>query len=144
MSKLSQELIDFLQGERIVSLITLDKESGQPIVATISWLIAHQDGKTIKLATGHNAHSIDNINANPNVVLNVIGPESSYVISGTAEASDVKEGTMKFRVVTINVEAVEDNMFYGGKVTTVPAYIKTYNEELAKKLDNEIYSELKK
>jgi hypothetical protein len=30
-------------------------------------------------------------------------------------------------------------MFYGGKVTVEPKYEKTYNPELAKKLDQEVY-----
>ena len=53
--------------------------------------------------------------------------------------SDIIEKTMKLRVVTVEVESVEDVMFYGGKVTTEPQYEKTYKKELAEKLDSEVY-----
>ena len=50
---------------------------------------------------------------------------------------------MKLRVVTVEVESVEDVMFYGGKVTTEPQYEKTYKKELAEKLDSEVYGVLR-
>jgi flavin reductase (DIM6/NTAB) family NADH-FMN oxidoreductase RutF len=144
VSQLKQELIDFLQGERLVSLITVDKESGRPTVTTVSWVIAQEDGKTIKIATGHKGTSIDNISSNPLVVLNVLAPETSYEIVGTADVSDIMQGTMKYRVITVKVDDFHENMFYGGKITTIPEYTKTYDAELAKKIDTEIYGELKK
>jgi hypothetical protein len=47
-------------------------------------------------------------------------------------------------VVTFEVETVENVMFYGGKVIVEPAYEKTYNPELAKKLDSEVYELFRK
>lgn len=141
---LTPDLIQFLQGERIVSLITLNKDTKKPTVSTISWLIAEDSGKRIKFAMGHKASSIDNIQADPYVVLHVVGPDSCYEITGTATVSETFKGTMSYRVVTVDIESVENVMFYGGKVNTVPAYEKTYNLDLAKKLDDEIYSQLRK
>lgn len=46
---------------------------------------------------------------------------------------------MKLCVVTIDIEEVDNVMFYGGKVTVEPEYEKTYNAKLAKKLDTEVY-----
>jgi hypothetical protein len=57
--------------------------------------------------------------------------------------SDVVEKTMKLRIVTVEVEAVEDVMFYGGKVSVEPEYVKTYNAELVAKLDEEVYDLLR-
>jgi len=57
--------------------------------------------------------------------------------------SEIIEKTIKVRVVSVEIESVEDVMFYGGKVTTEPAYEKTYNQSLAEKLDHEIYSLLR-
>lgn len=141
--KLSQELVDFLQGERIVSIVTYDKETKKPTVSTISWVVAQQGGEQIKFAVGHNASVGENIQADPFVALSVIGPESCYEITGTGSVSDIYQGTMKYRVVTIDVESVEDVIFYGGKISVVPAYEKTYNADLAKKLDDEIYGTLR-
>lgn len=38
----------------------------------------------------------------------------------------------------VQVEEVRDIIFYGGKVVTNPAFVKNYNADLAKKLDNEV------
>ena len=143
MNRLNQELINFLQGERIVSLITIDNELGRPIVTNVSWLIAQPDGKTIKIAIGHNASSVKNIQYNPQVILNVIGPDVTYEIVGKAHVSEIQKGAIKYRIITVEVESIDDNMFYGGKITGVPEYTKTYDAELAKKIDNEIYGSMK-
>ena len=143
MNILNQDLMHFLQGERIVSLITTDNELGRPIVTNVSWLIAQPDGKTIKIAIGHNASSVKNIQGNPQVILNVIGPDVTYEIVGKAYVSEIQKGVVKYRIITVQVESVEENMFYGGKITMVPEYTKTYDTELAKKIDNEIYGSMK-
>lgn len=139
---LSQELVDLLQGEKIVSLVTMDAETNKPNLSIVSWLVAHQGGKVIKFALGHKGTSVTNIQANPEITLGVIGAGSCYSIKGKAEISDVIEKTMKYRVVTVEVESVEDIIFYGGKITAEPEYVKTYKEELAKKLDAEVYTML--
>jgi hypothetical protein len=72
------------------------------------------------------------------VVLGVIGAGGCFEIRGTGTVSIVIERTMKFCVVTIEIEAVENVMFYGGRVTVEAEYEKTYNPELAKKLDLEV------
>ncbi|WP_096187188.1 pyridoxamine 5'-phosphate oxidase family protein [Evansella halocellulosilytica] len=136
---LHPELVDSLQGEKIVSLVTTDAERNQPDLSVISWLVAHKDGKTVKFAVGHKANSAKNIQANPQVILGVTGAGSCYSIKGKATVSDVIEKTMKLRIVTVEVESVEDVIFYGGKITVEPAYEKTYDPDLAKKLDEEVY-----
>ena len=142
-SRLNKELIDLLQGEKIVSLITEDKETGQPDLAMISWVLASSTGEHIHFAIGHNASSAKNIHACPNVILGVMGAGSCFSIKGKGKVSEIIEKTIKVRVVSVEIESVEDVMFYGGKVTTEPAYEKTYNQSLAEKLDHEIYSLLR-
>ena len=83
------------------------------------------------------------LKSNPNVVLGFIGAGSSFSIKGKGKVSDIIEKTIKIRIVSVEIESVEDVMFYGGKVTTEPAYEKTYNKELAEKLDNEVYGVLR-
>lgn len=73
----------------------------------------------------------------------MIGAGSCYSIKGQASVSDIIEKTMKYRVVTVKVESYEDVIFYGGKITVEPEYVKTYNADLAKKLDTEVYEMLK-
>ncbi|ADU29141.1 pyridoxamine 5'-phosphate oxidase family protein [Evansella cellulosilytica] len=142
-TKLSQELVAALQGETIVSLITNDPEKKQPDLSVISWVAATEDGEKIKFAVGHNAHSAQNIQADPNVVLGITGAGSCYSVRGKGTVSDVIEKTMKFRVVTVDIESVEDVIFYGGKITAEPQFEKTYDPKLAAQLDEEVYSMLK-
>jgi hypothetical protein len=139
LDHLTSELVSSLEGEKMVSLITIDAKTKLPQLSVVSWVLAKPDGKQIKIALGHKASSIDNIQNNPNVLLGIIGAGSCFEARGTATVSEVIERTMKYCVVTIEVEAVENVMFYGGKVTVEPEYEKTYNADLAKKLDNEVY-----
>jgi Pyridoxamine 5'-phosphate oxidase len=141
--KLNSELINLLQGEKIVSLITNDVKTGQPDLAMISWVVANSEGDRINFAIGHNASSARNIQNDPNVILGVIGAGSCFAIKGNGKVSEIIEGTIKIRIVSVEIESVEDVMFYGGKVTIEPEYEKTYNKELAEKLDNEVYGVLR-
>ncbi|MGG7620303.1 pyridoxamine 5'-phosphate oxidase [Bacillus coreaensis] len=141
--KLTADLISSLQGETMVSLITMNAETNLPQLSVVSWVHPVADGKRIKVALGYKASSIENIRSNSNVVLGVIGAGSCYSVQGKASVSEIKELTMKLYVVTIEVETVENVMFYGGKITTEPAYEKTYNKDLAIKLDTEVYELLR-
>ncbi|WP_394233657.1 pyridoxamine 5'-phosphate oxidase [Niallia oryzisoli] len=136
---LDSKIIDLLKEETIVQLITINRETKKPELTVVSWVLATDDGKQIKIAVGHKGSSINNIEADPSVTLGLIGPESCYSVTGQASVSDIFSGTMKYRVITVDVEEVEDVMFYGGKLTTLPKYEKTYDPALAKKLDDEVY-----
>ena len=141
--KLNNELIKLLQGEKIISLITNDVKTGQSDLAMISWVVANSKGDRINFAIGHNASSARNIQNDSSVILGVIGVGSWFGINGNVKVSEIIEGTIKIRIVSVEIESVEDVMFYGGKVTKVPEYEKTYNKELAEKLDNEVYGVLR-
>ncbi|MDR4946010.1 pyridoxamine 5'-phosphate oxidase [Neobacillus cucumis] len=139
LDRLSPALASSLQGEKMVSLITVDAETKLPQLSVVSWVNANPEGTQIKIVLGSKASSITNIQSNPTVIVGMIGDGSCYSVRGKATVSEVIEKTMKFCVVTIDVEEVENVMFYGGKVTVEPEYEKTYNPELAKKLDTEVY-----
>ncbi len=141
--KLNNELIKLLQGEKIISLITNDVKTGQSDLAMISWVVANSEGDRINFAIGHNASSARNIQNDSSVILGVIGVGSCFAIKGNGKVSEIIEGTIKIRIVSVEIETVEDVMFYGGKITKVPEYEKTYNKELAEKLDNEVYGALR-
>ncbi|SDZ24714.1 Pyridoxamine 5'-phosphate oxidase [Evansella caseinilytica] len=140
---LSPELVKALEEEKIVSVVTIDHATQRPDLAVISWIYAHPEGSKVKFAVGHNAHTAKNLQENPNVTLGVIAAGSCYSIRGIAAVSNVIEKTMKLRVVTVDVESVEDVIFYGGKITVEPKFEKTYDPQLAKKLDEEVYNLLK-
>lgn len=142
MEKLSDELIQLLQGEKMVSLITVDSESQLPHLSVLSWVLANPSGQQIHFAVGNKASVIPNIEQNPNVILGVIGAGSSYAIKGKVTQTNSFAKTMKFVTFTVDITSVEDVMFYGGKVSVEPEYVKTYKKELADKLDGEIYGAL--
>ncbi|WP_458413171.1 pyridoxamine 5'-phosphate oxidase family protein [Schinkia sp. CFF1] len=142
MEKLTEELIQLLQGEKIVSLITVDSESQNPHLSVVSWVLANPTGEQIHIAVGNKASVIPNIEQNPNVILGVIGAGSCYAIKGKVSQTNSFAKTMKFQTFTVDVTSVEDVMFYGGKISVEPEYVKTYNKELAEKLDAEIYGTL--
>lgn len=143
VAELSEELVNYLQGEKIVTLITTHHQTKQPHMSAISWVVAQPGGQQMKFALGHKGESVDNLLANPKVTLGVIGLGGYFAIQGTARVSEVIELTMKYRVITVDVDSVTDVMFYGGKVTVEPDYIKTYNPDLAAKIDQEVYELLR-
>lgn len=141
--RLSEELIASLQGEKIVQLVTVGKENQLPQMSAVSWLLADPTGKTIKIAMGPKAASVQNIQNHSNVLMGFYAAGSYYTVHGMATVSETFDRTMKLCVVTVEVETVEDAIFYGGQVTVEPAYVKTYDPELAKKLDLEVYDLLR-
>jgi flavin reductase (DIM6/NTAB) family NADH-FMN oxidoreductase RutF len=144
MGNLSDELVQYLQGERMVTLASIDAENGSPNILCISWLLA-LDNSTLRLAIDGRSKLLVNIEKNPLVTVTVLGLETAYAITGRARKYvDKLEGcALNMAGVEIAVEAVRDVMFYGGKLVQEPAYDKTYDKALAEKYDNEIYTALK-
>lgn len=142
MEKLTEELIQSLSGGKLVSLITVDTENNAPHLSSISWVLANPTGEQVHFAVGAKASVIEHIEKNPNVILGVIGAGSSYAIKGKVYGTESFDKTIKIQTFSVNVESVEDVMFYGGKITVEPEYEKTYKKELAEKLDSEIYEAL--
>ena len=142
MEKLSHELIQSLNGGKLVSLITVDAENNTPHLSSISWVLANPTGEQVHFAVGAKASVIGNIEHNPNIILGVIGAGSSYAIKGKVYRTESFDKTIKIQAFSMNVESVEDVMFYGGKIIVEPEYEKTYKKELAEKLDSEIYEAL--
>ncbi|MET3289080.1 UNVERIFIED_CONTAM: hypothetical protein ABID98_001650 [Brevibacillus sp. OAP136] len=96
--------------------------------------------KTVRFAIDAKSEFVSMLENDPNLVLTFIGVESVYSINGkaTVKSRQTEGTTLKLAVLEVDVEEVRDIMFYGGKVVTEPAFIKTYNAELAKKLDQEV------
>ncbi len=144
-TELTPELVEFFKGEKLVNIATVDAESGAPNVNAISW-VKSADEKRIRFSVTTNSRIVDNIKKNPAVVLNIIGLETVYSIQGKADIlQEAMEGVnMKLAKIEVNVEAVFESMFWGAKVTQDPEYVKTYNLEKAKALDEQVYAALMK
>lgn len=145
ITELSRELLDFLQGEKLILLHTTDHETGVPNVAAISWALA-LNPKLIRFAIDPRSRVVANINKDSRVSLVSIGPKSTYSISGTAKADtqNLEGVALKMIKVDVTVDEVRDIMFYGAKLSAEPAYVKTYDPKLAGKYDSEVYTALRK
>lgn len=143
ITSLSQEWQDFLSGEKLVLLTTMEADGSAPNVAAISW-VKSVDDRTIRFAVSTNSRIVSNVRAHPSIVLTVIGMGSVYSIHAKAAViEDVMAGvSLKLAKVEAVVEKILDSMFWGSKITTEPAYEKTYNVEKAKKLDEQVYQAL--
>jgi uncharacterized pyridoxamine 5'-phosphate oxidase family protein len=144
-TELSSELVEFLKGEKLVNLATVDADTGGPNVNAISW-VKSVDANKVRFSVTNNSRIVENLKNNPSVVMNVIGLETVYSIQGKAEIlEDTMEGVnLKLSKIEVTVEAVFESMFWGAKITQDPEYVKTYNLEKAKALDEQVYAALMK
>ena len=131
--------------ERFVQLSTIDHQTDGPNVSALSWVHA-KDEFTILFAVDHRSRIITNLEKQPLIVLNIIANETSYSISGSASvigqsSSDVP---IVLSITKLTIREVRDVMFYGAKIISEPKFNKTYDEEAAKKLDQQVMKELKK
>ncbi|WNB90699.1 pyridoxamine 5'-phosphate oxidase family protein [Bacillus sp. NEB1478] len=140
---LSPELFEYLQGEQLVLLGTIDAESNGPSINAISWVKSLSESK-IRFTVTNNSRIVTNIKANSNVVLTVVALETVYSINGKA---NILEDTMddvplKLSKIEVDIEHVFESMFWGAKIVQEPVYEKTYNEKKAKELDEKVYQAL--
>ena len=145
ISQLSEALYQQLQSETLVLLHTIDAESGGPTSSAISWVYA-ADPKTVRFALDRRSRLVANIKENVDVTLTVFGGGTVHAIQGKASVvTDALEG-VPFRMVCVDVSvmSVRDAMFYGSRITVHPEYEKTYDKRAAEKLDNQVFSALKK
>lgn len=144
-TKLIKPLFDELQKERFITIATIDHENSAPNVSAISWVFAKNE-ETIYFAVDNRSRIVQNIQANPQVVLNMIANESTYSINGKAsvKVEKMEEVPLKLALLEVNISEVRDVMFYGSKIVTEPAYDKTYDKDAAAKLDKQVMDAMKK
>jgi Pyridoxamine 5'-phosphate oxidase len=142
---LTDQLYAKLQKEQFVLLSTIDAETGGPWVSAVSWVYAPDPGR-IRVAVGHRSRIVANVEANPRVVLTVVGPDATYAVFGRAQVAEKPmEGVViQLARIDVMVEEVRNVMFYGAKIVQEPAYEKTYDEEAAAKLDRQVLGALQR
>ncbi|MFC0189222.1 pyridoxamine 5'-phosphate oxidase family protein [Fictibacillus aquaticus] len=142
---LSPELYDFLQGEQLVLLGTVDAESKAPSVNAISWVKSFSE-KKIRFTVTNNSRIVTNIEANPEVVFTIVGLGTVYSINGKASILEhaMEDVPLKLAKIEVDVSNVFESMFWGAKIVQEPAFEKTYNEKKAKELDVQVYAALMK
>ncbi|ASS75893.1 hypothetical protein CIG75_13625 [Tumebacillus algifaecis] len=143
-NQLSEDLVNFLQGEQIVLLASIDAENGSPNILCISWLLA-TGPTTLRLAIDGRSKLLQNIAKNDLVTVTVLGLGTATAITGRAKQYIDKLAGVSLNMagVEISIDAVRDVMFYGGKLTNQLVADKTYDKTLAKKYDTEIFTALR-
>ncbi|MBG9788320.1 MULTISPECIES: pyridoxamine 5'-phosphate oxidase family protein [Brevibacillus] len=141
---LSEELFEYLQHERYVTLGSIDHETKAPVLSAISWIVA-MDNHTIRIALDSRSRILTNVSQEPKVVLNLIGCGSTYAINGIATVIvDKMEGVpLKLSMLEVKIESVRDIMFYGSRISVEPQYEKTYDLKAATKLDLQVMTALR-
>lgn len=142
---LSEPLLSALREETLVLLTTIDYETGAPNVSAISWVYA-MDSETIRFAVDRRSRIVSNIQGQGAVVLTVLTNGTVNAISGKANilVDPMEEVPLKLACIEVKVESVRDAMFYGARISVEPAYEKTYDKRAAEKLDNQVFSAIRK
>ncbi|MDO6658741.1 pyridoxamine 5'-phosphate oxidase family protein [Anaerobacillus sp. 1_MG-2023] len=143
MTELTEDLVAFLEGEKLVMLATIDHESHTPNVSAISW-VKSLDKNNIRFSVTSNSRTIQNVKQHSNVVFTIIGLETVYSIHGKASILEEAMQGVSLKLAKINVEVTQvvESMFWGAKITAEPQYEKTYNQKKAEALDEEVYAAL--
>lgn len=144
-TSLTDELLSTLQEEHYVTIATVDSETGAPCVNAISWIYA-KDKQTVKFAIDRKSKIIGNIKKEPLVTMTVIADGSTYSLMCRAEVAEetIENVPLKLSLIDLKVQEVRDVMFYGARLTAEPKFEKTYDEEAAVKLDNQVMNALMK
>lgn len=143
-TQLSEELVAHLQGPQLVLVTTLDAETTWPTNNLITWVFA-AGAETVRLAAEAKGRIMNNIRADERVLLTVMAQGACHVIEGTGSVvSENLEGvSLKLGCAEIQVKAVRDVTFWGGKITANPQYDVTYDKALKEKLDGGVFAAMK-
>ncbi|SFS49547.1 pyridoxamine 5'-phosphate oxidase family protein [Marininema halotolerans] len=142
---LTNSLMDKLQGVQYSLFATIDHETGSPAVNAISWIYA-LNSRRIRIAVGHRSRMLEHVKRNPAVAVTLIGPDTTYEITGRASITEVPmtDVSIKLACIEIEVEAVKNVMYFGAKIVQGVECAKTYDQEKADQLDQQVLSALKK
>lgn len=139
---MTQEMYERLNQAPLISVITVNPDNLIPQINAVSWLRAHPASGSIRIALGHQSECVLHFEKGSPIALGWMDEEGYWLIHGSATLSELKKGTIKYRILELKMESVQDVMFYGGAIEQTPSYRKTYDPVLAKKIDEEIEAEL--
>ncbi|WP_404462103.1 pyridoxamine 5'-phosphate oxidase family protein [Sutcliffiella horikoshii] len=142
---LVEPLILALQKETLVTISTVDHETGGPNVSAISWLYA-PDEKSILVAVNAESRIVKNVLHKSELVVNLMANDSVYSIhtKATVKVARMEDVPLKLALLHLDVKEVRDVMFYGAKISVEPKFEKTYDVEAAKKLDQQVMTAIQR
>jgi hypothetical protein len=143
ITELSTDMMEQLQGQNIVFMNVVNKETGDIYSTVLSWVYAVSP-KAIRFSIDAKSDFVRILQDDSRLVLNFVSQETVYSVKGKAsiKVAKTEELTLKMALLEVEVEEIRDIIFYGGKIETQPKFIKTYNADLIKKLDDEMKNAL--
>lgn len=143
-TRLSDELVAFLQAPQLVLVTTIDAETGWPANNLITWVVA-VDSERVRLAADAKGRIMTNVRADSRVLVTVMAHGACHTIEGGAQvaAENLEGPSLKLGCAEVRVRAVRDVTFWGGKITANPEYDVTYDKSLKEKLDGSVFAAMK-
>ncbi len=149
MKKIGTELteiqLQLLQNERYTTVATVDAKTGAPQLNVISWVYA-PSAKQLFFAVGFKSKIIENIAKQPMVSVSFVGEGTTAGVSGTAilKREVLDTVPVKLALIQLNINQVDDIMFFGARITDELRYIKTYDLDAAAKLDRKVKAAMRR
>ena len=123
-------------------LATVDPD-GAPYTTFMSWVSARDD-RTVCLALDTRGTALRNIQHNPNVALEILGPDRIIGIRGTASIGSQQLQSCPFPAVLVEVEGMEGRDHTGKEITWHgPAYSYTAGKEHRYAIEHAVLEELR-
>lgn len=143
-TELPESLLEFMQAPRITQITTLDHESKGPFVNVISWVLA-RDAQTVRLMGDGRTRFVQNLKADPQVALTVLGAGSAWTVYGRARILAEKTPDVPLSLAMVEVTDLKayEVMFWGAKLTQVPEWDVTYSREQSEKLDAAVFAAMR-
>lgn len=144
LTELPAKLEAFLQGPRLVLVTTLDSETKWPTNNLITWVLAY-DQKQMRLAADAKGRILQNIRADDRVLLSVLAYGACYVAEGHGKvlADELPGVTLKLGCAGVEITAVRDVTFWGGRITAEPEYDVNYDHATKEKLDTAVFKAMR-
>jgi hypothetical protein len=123
-------------------LATVDPD-GAPYTTFMSWVSARDD-HTVCLALDTRGTALRNIQANPNVALEILGPERIIGIRGRASVGGEPLQSCPFPAVLVEIEVMEGRDHTGKEITWHgPAYSYATGKEHRYAIEQAVLEELR-
>jgi hypothetical protein len=120
-AEMPPELVEFLSGGRLVVGSTIDAE-GAPYTMVMNSVMA-LDASTIRFCLDRRTHTLKNIEANGQMMLEIIGDGIIFGVRGTARVirEQMDHAPIPSAMVELSVEAVKRDL-PPGVLVTAPAF----------------------
>lgn len=139
---LPQHIIEFLQGGKTVIIATVS-EKGEPLTTIMTWVVA-KDSKTIAIAMDQRGRALQNVRANSEMALEILGDNITFGVRGTAKVVKEKMESSPFPsvIVEVKIEEVRDHSV-PGLIYKGPTYEFEEDKQHRWEIERAVFNELK-